>query len=101
MSHCEMRVAMDHLAYSILEGYRKILYALWAPRIGEIPFEKAVYSELWPREGVRACANESHHLCYSAGVMVLSKEHPREIRPHARRRGSANDVIDDQAYRFW
>jgi predicted GH43/DUF377 family glycosyl hydrolase len=24
--------------------------------------------------------NEIHHLCYSAGVMVLSKEHPREIR---------------------
>jgi len=25
-------------------------------------------------------ANELHHLCYSAGVMVLSREHPREIR---------------------
>ena len=24
--------------------------------------------------------NEGHHLCYSAGVMVLSKEHPRVIR---------------------
>ena len=24
--------------------------------------------------------NDGHHLCYSAGVMVLSKEHPREIR---------------------
>jgi beta-1,2-mannobiose phosphorylase / 1,2-beta-oligomannan phosphorylase len=23
--------------------------------------------------------NDEHHLCYSAGVMVLSKEHPREI----------------------
>jgi predicted GH43/DUF377 family glycosyl hydrolase len=23
---------------------------------------------------------DGHHLCYSAGVMVLSKEHPREIR---------------------
>jgi len=46
MSHCEMRVAMDDLAYSTLEGYRKILYAMWAPRIGEIPFEKVVYSEL-------------------------------------------------------
>ena len=25
-------------------------------------------------------ANDGHHLCYSAGVMVLSKEHPRVIR---------------------
>jgi predicted GH43/DUF377 family glycosyl hydrolase len=24
--------------------------------------------------------NDGHQLCYSAGVMVLSKEHPREIR---------------------
>jgi predicted GH43/DUF377 family glycosyl hydrolase len=24
--------------------------------------------------------NEIHHLCYSAGVMVLSKEHPQMIR---------------------
>jgi predicted GH43/DUF377 family glycosyl hydrolase len=24
--------------------------------------------------------DDGHHLCYSAGVMVLSKEHPREIR---------------------
>ena len=28
-----------------------------------------------PAEG-----NNKHHLCYSAGVMVLSEEHPREIR---------------------
>jgi predicted GH43/DUF377 family glycosyl hydrolase len=25
-------------------------------------------------------ADNKHHLCYSAGVMVLSKEHPRKIR---------------------
>jgi predicted GH43/DUF377 family glycosyl hydrolase len=24
--------------------------------------------------------NHKHHLCYSAGVMILSREHPREIR---------------------
>lgn len=29
---------------------------------------------------VQSHANESHHLCYSAGVMVLAREHPREIR---------------------
>ena len=23
--------------------------------------------------------NDAHHLCYSAGVMVLSKEHPHEV----------------------
>jgi predicted GH43/DUF377 family glycosyl hydrolase len=29
---------------------------------------------------VKGPANELHHLCYSAGVMVLSRQHPREIR---------------------
>jgi predicted GH43/DUF377 family glycosyl hydrolase len=29
---------------------------------------------------VGAPGSEGHHLCYSAGVMVLSKEHPRVIR---------------------
>ena len=24
-------------------------------------------------------SNEAHHLCYSAGVMVLSEKHPREV----------------------
>jgi predicted GH43/DUF377 family glycosyl hydrolase len=27
-----------------------------------------------------AKGGDEHHLCYSAGVMVLSAEHPREIR---------------------
>jgi predicted GH43/DUF377 family glycosyl hydrolase len=29
---------------------------------------------------VAESSNGEHHLCYSAGVMVLSKEHPRVIR---------------------
>jgi predicted GH43/DUF377 family glycosyl hydrolase len=29
---------------------------------------------------VREPGSDGHHLCYSAGVMVLSKEHPRTIR---------------------
>ena len=28
---------------------------------------------------IAGSSNEAHHLCYSAGVMVLSKEHPRKI----------------------
>ena len=24
-------------------------------------------------------SNETHHLCYSAGVMMLSEKHPREV----------------------
>ena len=35
LEHCEMRVAMDDLAYSTLDGYRDILDAIWAPHIGE------------------------------------------------------------------
>jgi integrase len=46
LSHCEMRVAMDDLAFSTLDGYRDILDGVWAPKIGATSFEKVVYSEL-------------------------------------------------------
>jgi len=46
LSHCEMRVAMDDLAFSTLDGYRDILDGVWSPKIGATPFEKVVYSEL-------------------------------------------------------
>jgi hypothetical protein len=31
LKHCEMRVAMNDLAYSTFNGYRKLLDAVWRP----------------------------------------------------------------------
>lgn len=46
IAHCEMRVAMNDMAYSTLDGYRDILDAVWRPKIGADPFEEIVYSRL-------------------------------------------------------
>jgi integrase len=54
LAHCEMRVAMNDMAYSTLNGYRKILDAVWRPArafagglpLGDEPFEEVRYSRL-------------------------------------------------------
>ena len=46
LAHCEMRVSMDDMAFSTLDGYREILDVVFRPKIGEKPFEQVVYSQL-------------------------------------------------------
>jgi integrase len=46
IAHCEMRVAMNDMAFSTLNGYRKILDSLWKPEIGDDAFEDVTYSRL-------------------------------------------------------
>lgn len=46
IAHCEMRVTMNDMAFSTLNGYRKILDAVWRPEIGNEDFEGIVYSRL-------------------------------------------------------
>ena len=46
LAHCEMRVAMDDMAFSTLEGYRDILNVIFRPKIGAEPFEQIVYSRV-------------------------------------------------------
>lgn len=45
-AHCEMRVSMDDMAFSTLDGYRDILDGIFRPKIGKEPFEQIVYSRL-------------------------------------------------------
>jgi len=45
-AHCELRVAMDDMAFSTLESYRDILEGVFRPTIGEEPFERVAYSQL-------------------------------------------------------
>jgi len=46
LAHCEMRVAMNDMAFSTFDGYRKILDAVWRPQIGLEAFEEIRYSRL-------------------------------------------------------
>jgi integrase len=46
IAHGEMRVAMNDMAFSTLNGYRKILESVWKPEIGDDAFEEIVYSRL-------------------------------------------------------
>jgi integrase len=46
LADCEMRVAMDDMAFSTLDGYRDILNVIFRPKIGAEPFEQIVYSRL-------------------------------------------------------
>jgi len=46
LAHCEMRVAMNDLAFSSFDGYRRILAAVWRPQIGSEAFEDIRYSRL-------------------------------------------------------
>jgi integrase len=46
IAHCEMRVAMNDMAFSTFNGYQKILDSVWRPRIGKEIFEEVIYSQL-------------------------------------------------------
>jgi integrase len=46
LSYCEMRVAMNDLAFSTLTGYRRILDRTWRPRLGPRLFRVVIFSDL-------------------------------------------------------
>jgi len=46
LHYCEVRVASGDMAFSTLNGYRKILERSWRPKIGAREFTSVVYSEL-------------------------------------------------------
>ncbi|MGQ0637633.1 MAG: Arm DNA-binding domain-containing protein [Planctomycetaceae bacterium] len=46
LAHCDARVAMNDMAFSTFDGYRKILDSIWRPQIGSEAFEEIRYSRL-------------------------------------------------------
>lgn len=84
IAHCEMRMAMNDMAYSTLAGYRDILDAVWRPRIGDEVFEEVVYSRL---AGI-AAKHTKHKKTYNNVVSALRcafafgyKDHPEKHNP--------------------
>lgn len=84
LSHCEMRVSMDDMAFSTLHGYRNILEAVWRPVIGGLSFEKIVYSQL--ARIAADCTNnkKTYNNIVSAVRAAFSfgyKDHPHKFNP--------------------
>ena len=92
LTHCEMRVAMNDMAFSTLNGYRKLLESVWRPArasrsgppLGEEPFEEVRYSRL----AAIATGHTKNKKTYNNVVSALRcafefgyKDHPEKHNP--------------------
>jgi integrase len=86
MAHAESRLAKHDLAFATVDGYRKILDAVWRPKLGAEIFERVKYSTL-----VRiADAGRFKKKTYNNVVSALGcafdygyKDHPEKHNPAA------------------
>jgi len=84
LSHCDMRVSMDDMAFSTLHGYRNILEAVWRPVIGTLSFEKIVYSKLARIAADHTNIKKTYNNIVSAVRAAFSfgyKDHPHKFNP--------------------
>src|SRR5262245_31986179 len=84
LSHCDMRVSMDDMAFSTLHSYRNILNAVWRPVIGSLPFEKIVYSQLAHIAADHTHNKKTYNNIVSAVRAAFSfgyKDHPHKFNP--------------------
>jgi integrase len=84
LAHCEARVAKDDLATVTLTSYRKILNAIWRPKIGTDRFLNVRYSTLV----AIADAGEWNKKTYNNAISVLRRafkfgycDYPEEYNP--------------------
>jgi hypothetical protein len=59
IAHCESRFRRDDLAWATVSGYRRILNALWRPRIGSLAFLRVDYVMSTPAENCTFVAGEN------------------------------------------
>ncbi|MFC4314174.1 Arm DNA-binding domain-containing protein [Steroidobacter flavus] len=67
IAHCDMLVEMNDLAFSTVDGYRKILDSVWKAAIGDDVFEEITYSQL----AAIAAAHTRNKKTYNNVVSVL------------------------------
>lgn len=84
ITHCEMLVEMNSLAFSTVNGYRRILDAVWKPAIGDEAFDAVTYSRL----SAIAAAHTRKKKTYNNVVSALRcafdfgyKDHPQKHNP--------------------
>lgn len=60
MQHCESRIEKNDLAFATFDSYRKILNAVWRPKIGEELFKK-INTRLSSRSPMRGSSPKRHN----------------------------------------
>ncbi len=84
LGHCEMRVKMNDLAFATLNGYRKILDAVWRPEIGAELLQDVVYSRLAKILGAHARTKKTYNNVASAVRCAFDygyKDYPEKFNP--------------------
>ncbi len=84
IAHCESRFRRDDLAWATVAGYRRVLNALWRPRIGALPFLRVDYVTLARVTDAYRCSRKT----FNNAVSVLRRafdfgyrNHPHHINP--------------------
>lgn len=106
IAHCESRFRRDDRAWSTVSGYRRVLNALWRPRIGALPFLRVDYVILARLADGYCCGRKT----FNNAVSVLRRafafgyrNHPHHINPALGMRGcrmSRRDRIRPDPFRI-
>jgi integrase len=106
IAHCESRFRRDDLAWATVAGYRRVLNALWRPRIGALPFLRVDYVTLARVADAYHCSRKT----FNNAVSVLRRafefgcrNHPHHINPARGLRGcrmSRKDRIRPDPFRI-
>lgn len=90
IAHCDSRFRRDDLAWATVAGYRRVLNALWRPRIGALPFLRVDYVTLARVADAYRCSRKT----FNNAVSVLRRafdfgyrNHPHHINPARGLRG--------------
>jgi integrase len=84
MTHCESRMSKNDLAFATLDSYRKILDAVWRPKIGEEMFEKIKYSTLVKTADAMKLAKKTYNNIISPLRCAFEygyRDHPEKHNP--------------------
>lgn len=88
IAHCRMRVEMNDMAFSTVDGYQKILDAVWKPEIGNDELESVVYSRL----AAIAAAHTAKKKTYNNTVSALRCAFDFAYRDHPERHNPASGL---------
>jgi len=84
MAHCESRLAKSDLAFATLDSYRKILDAVWRPKIGADLFERVKYSTLVKIADARKLKKKTYNNIVSPVRCAFEygyRDHPEKHNP--------------------
>ncbi len=90
LQHCESRYQRDDMAHATVAGYRRVLNAIWRPRIGPLAFLRVDYVILARVADAYRCSRKT----FNNAVSVLRRafefgyrNHPHHINPARGLRG--------------